>query len=136
MRFLWEEGWSVPFIGHISPGAGTGDFLQLWSTSAAGMMKNRHSEPESTQWISPTLGKEPVPPRPASGAGCSLRSLFDTLQAEVDKLHFPAISGTSIGRRYAVGCRHSSTRSKDLLVASYLAVGLVQTRQGTAWPLG
>jgi type VI secretion system protein VasJ len=63
--------------------------------------------------------------------------LFDTLQAEVDKLTSPSVAGTVDWEKVVrLSADILATRSKDILVASYLAVGLVQTRRGDGLALG
>lgn len=112
-----------------------GDFLQLWSTSAAGGARNSIGT-EYAMDIA-LLGKESIRPEQPAGLDVRYDPLFDTLQAEVDKLTSPAIAGTVDWEKVVrLSADILATRSKDLLVASYLAVGLIQTRQGDGLALG
>ncbi|WP_298436737.1 type VI secretion system protein TssA [Geobacter sp.] len=112
-----------------------GDFLHLWSASEAGGWKNSIGT-EYAMDIA-TLGREPVRPDQPVGQDVRYDPLFDTLQAEVDKLTSPAIAGTIDWEKVVrLAADILATRSKDLLVASYLAVGLVQTRKGDGLALG
>lgn len=112
-----------------------GDFLHLWSASDAGGWHNSIGT-EYAMDIA-TLGKEPVRPDQPVGEDVRYDPLFDTLQAEVDKLTSPAVAGTVDWEKVVrLSADILATRSKDLLVASYLAVGLVQTRGGDGLALG
>ncbi|MBT1072784.1 type VI secretion system protein TssA [Pelotalea chapellei] len=112
-----------------------GDFLQLWSTSASGGVTNSIGTEYAMDIAS--LGKDPVRPDQPVGQDVRYEPLFDTLQAEVDKLTSPAVAGAVDWEKVVrLAADILATRSKDLLVASYLAVGLVQTRKGDGFALG
>lgn len=112
-----------------------GDFLHLWSASEEGGWKNSIGT-EYAMDIA-TLGREPIRPDQPVGQDVRYDPLFDTLQAEVDKLTSPAVAGTIDWEKVVrLSADILATRSKDLLVASYLAVGLVQTRGGDGLALG
>lgn len=112
-----------------------GDFFQLWSAAEAGALENSIG----TEYVMDiaTLGKDPIRPDQPVGQDVRYDPLFDTLQAEVDKLTSPAIAGTIDWEKVVrLAADILATRSKDLLVASYLAVGLVQTRREDGLVLG
>lgn len=112
-----------------------GDFLHLWFASDAGGWENSIGN-EYAMDIA-TLGKEPIRPDQPVGEDVRYDPLFDTLQAEVDKLTSPAVAGAVDWEKVVrLSADILATRSKDLLVASYLAVGLVQTRGGDGLALG
>lgn len=112
-----------------------GDFLQLWSTSSTGGAKNSIGTEYAMDIAA--LGKEPVRPDQPAGQDVRYDPLFDSLQAEVDKLTSPSVAGTIDWEKVVrLAADILATRSKDLLVASYLAVGLIQTRQGDGLALG
>ncbi|GLI38316.1 type VI secretion system protein TssA [Geobacter hydrogenophilus] len=123
------------FLASYRRALAPGDFLHLWSASDAGGWPNSIGT-EYAMDIA-TLGKEPVRPDQPVGEDVRYDPLFDTLQAEVDKLTSPAIAGTVDWEKVVrLSVDILATRSKDLLVASYLAVGLVQTRGGDGLALG
>lgn len=123
------------FLASYRRALAPGDFLHLWSASDAGGWHTSIGT-EYAMDIA-TLGKEPVRPDQPVGEDVRYDPLFDTLQAEVDKLTSPAIAGTIDWEKVVrLSADILATRSKDLLVASYLAVGLVQTRGGDGLALG
>ncbi|RNC71726.1 MAG: type VI secretion system protein TssA [Desulfuromonadales bacterium] len=123
------------FLAFYRRALAPGDFLHLWSASEAGGWKNSIGT-EYAMDIA-TLGREPVRPDQPVGQDVRYDPLFDTLQAEVDKLTSPAVAGTIDWEKVVrLSADILATRSKDLLVASYLAVGLVQTRGGDGLALG
>jgi len=76
------------------------------------------------------LGKEPIDGDSPTGSDCRYEPEFETLQAEIDKLSSPTASGKvdwALVVKTAAGILQK--QSKDLTVASYLAVGLVQVHQ-------
>ncbi|ABB30520.1 type VI secretion-associated protein, VC_A0119 family [Geobacter metallireducens RCH3] len=123
------------FLASYRRALAPGDFLHLWSASDAAGWPNSIGT-EYAMDIA-TLGKEPVRPDQPVGDDVRYDPLFDTLQAEVDKLTSPAIAGNIDWEKVVrLSADILATRSKDLLVASYLAVGLVQTRGGDGLALG
>lgn len=123
------------FLASYRRALAPGDFLHLWSVSDAGGWHTSIGT-EYAMDIA-TLGKEPVRPDQPVGEDVRYDPLFDTLQAEVDKLTSPAVAGTVDWEKVVrLSADILATRSKDLLVAGYLAVGLVQTRGGDGLALG
>jgi type VI secretion system protein VasJ len=77
-----------------------------------------------------TLGKEPVSTDRPAGADARYDPLYEELQAEVDKLSSPTAEGAlDWAKVVTLSAQILGTKSKDLLVASYLAVGLIHTRK-------
>jgi type VI secretion system protein VasJ len=77
-----------------------------------------------------SLGKEPVSPDRPAGADIRYDPLFEDLQAEVDKLSSPTAEGALDWTKVVtLSAQILGTKSKDLLAASYLAVGLIHTRK-------
>ena len=76
-----------------------------------------------------TLGKEPVRSDQPAGSGVRYDPLFDQLQAEIDRASLPAVAGAvDWDKVVRLAAEILSQKSKDLLVAGYLAVGLIQVR--------
>jgi type VI secretion system protein VasJ len=76
------------------------------------------------------LGKTPIQADAPSGADMRYDADFDALQTEIDKLTSPTATTPVDWVHVAEGAaRILETKSKDLTVASYLAVALVCTRQ-------
>jgi len=76
------------------------------------------------------LGKQPILPDQPAGEDVRYDPLFEELQAEVDKFSSPSASGAvEWDKIVKLSSDILSRKSKDLLVASYLAVALVQTRK-------
>lgn len=77
-----------------------------------------------------TLGKEPLEGDKPTGIDVRYEPEFEILQTEIDKLGSPTSSGQVDWRQIVKTSVHIlSLQSKDLTVASYLAVGLVYTEQ-------
>lgn len=76
-----------------------------------------------------TLGKQPISDALPAGSDVRNEDDYDTLQAEIGKMSNPVASG-SIDWQQVVALSETilSTKSKDLLVASYLTGALLQTR--------
>ena len=76
------------------------------------------------------LGKEPIPGDNPAGSDCRYETAFETLQAEIDKLSSPTAEGKVDWAKVTQWAADIlAGKSKDLTVASYLAVGLVRERQ-------
>lgn len=76
------------------------------------------------------LGKEPIPGDKPTGNDCRYEESFETLQAEIDKMSSPTASGNvDWSKIVELSSNILLEQSKDLTVAGYLAVGLVQTRK-------
>jgi len=74
------------------------------------------------------LGKEPVSADEPVGHDVRYDPLFDLLQAEIDRGSLPAVAGAvDWAKVIALAAEILRDKAKDLQVASYLAVGLVQT---------
>lgn len=77
-----------------------------------------------------TLGKAAVPGDAPAGADIKYDADFEKLQDEIDKLSSPTASGEVDWRGIVkTAADILANKSKDLTVASYLAVGLIITRQ-------
>lgn len=77
-----------------------------------------------------TLGKDPIHPDRPTGEDVRYHPLFDQLQAEVDRSSLPSLAGAVDWEKVvSISSEILSTKSKDLLVAGYLAVGLMHTRK-------
>ena len=77
-----------------------------------------------------TLGKDPIPGDAPAGADVKYDADFEKLQDEIDKLSSPTASGEVDWRGIVKTAGEIlANKSKDLTVASYLAVGLIITRQ-------
>lgn len=75
-----------------------------------------------------TLGKSPIEGDKPAGIDVRYEPEFETLQNEIDKLGSPTASGqVDWDRIVNTAVKILETQSKDLTVASYLAVGLVRT---------
>ncbi len=76
------------------------------------------------------LGKEPISAEQPTGSDIRYDPVFEELQAEVDKLSSPVAIGTIDWEKVVkLASDILARKSKDLLVASYLAVALIYTRQ-------
>lgn len=123
------------FLASFRRALAPGDFSHLWSVPDAGGWHASIGTEHALDIAS--IGKEPVCPERPAGEDIRYDPLFDALQAEIDKLTSPAAAGTVDWERVVrMAADILATRSKDLLVASYLAVGLVQTRGGDGLALG
>jgi len=77
-----------------------------------------------------SLGKEPIKPDQPAGSDIRYDPIFEDLQAEVEKLSTPsAASAVDWGKVVNLASEILAQKSKDLLVASYLAVALIYTRK-------
>jgi len=77
-----------------------------------------------------SLGKSPISPDQPTGADVRFEPLFEDLQAEIGKLS--SVSGpgnVDWGKITKLSSEILKEKSKDLLVASYLAVALIYHRQ-------
>ena len=84
-----------------------------------------------------SLGKEPIKAEQPAGADVRYDPLFENLQAEVDKLSTPsAVSAVDWGKIVNLSSEILAQKSKDLLVASYLAVALIYTRKFEGLAIG
>ena len=76
------------------------------------------------------LGKQPVRPEQPAGDDARYDPLYEELQAEVDKFSSPSASGAVDWEKVVrLSSDILSQKSKDLLVASYLAIALIQTKK-------
>jgi type VI secretion system protein VasJ len=76
------------------------------------------------------LGKAPIAGDKPAGGDCRYDAAFESLQAQIDKLASPTASGkVDWPRVVELSTAILSETSKDLIVAGYLAVGLIHTRQ-------
>jgi len=76
------------------------------------------------------LGKEPISAEQPAGCDVRYEPLFDQLQGEIDRSTLPALAGAVDWEKVVnLSAELLSSKSKDLLVAGYLAVGLVHTRR-------
>lgn len=83
------------------------------------------------------LGKTPVSKEKSTGSDVRYDPLFEELQAEVDKLSSPTATGTlDWGKVAKASAAILSGKSKDLLVAGYLAVSLIHTRKAEGLAVG
>ena len=72
------------------------------------------------------LGKEPIHPEQPTGSDVRYEPEFELLQAEIDKLSVPSASGELDWKKVSdLASGILSQKSKDLLVASYLAVSQI-----------
>jgi len=71
------------------------------------------------------LGKQPIRPDQPAGDDVRYDPQYEELQAEVDKFSSPSASGAVDWEKVV----NLSQKSKDLLVASYLAIALIQTKK-------
>lgn len=111
------------------------DFMRLWSISSIGAGKNIIGTEYSMDLSE--LGRLPVSNDRPTGCDVRYDPAFDELQTEVDKLSSPALAGSVDWEKV---CRFSADilahKSKDLLVASYLAVALIHTRGADGFVMG
>ncbi len=83
------------------------------------------------------LGKQPIEEGKPAGSDVRYDPEFEALQAEMDKLSSPTASGEVSWEKVSDLCRSIlSTKSKDLLVASYLCLAQIQIRQLEGLGLG
>jgi len=84
-----------------------------------------------------SLGKQPISQDQPAGADIRFEPLFEELQSEVGKLS--SISGPASvdwGKVLKLSSEILAEKSKDLLVASYLAVALIYNRQVEGFAIG
>lgn len=111
------------------------DFVQLWSVSSPGSWKNVIGTEYSMDLSA--LGKQPINTEKPAGTDVRYDPAYDELQSEVDKLSSPAAAGSVNWEkvvRFATDILMN--KSKDLLVASYLAVALIHTRRNDGFTVG
>jgi type VI secretion system protein VasJ len=77
-------------------------------------------------WV---IGKEPISPDQPTGNDVRYEPEFEKLQAEIDKLSSPTEAVTDWKKVVGLGTQILEQKSKDLLVASYLAVALIHRQQ-------
>ncbi|MGC8808692.1 MAG: type VI secretion system protein TssA [bacterium] len=83
------------------------------------------------------LGKEPIQPDQPAGQEARYTPEYEQLQAEIDKLSLPsASSGVDWRKVENLAGIILSQKSKDLAVASYLAVALIYNRQVEGLAIG
>ena len=76
------------------------------------------------------LGKEPISPDKPAGSDVRYEPEFEQLQAEVDKISIPSASGGIDWKKVSnLAVTILGEKSKDLLVACYLAVSQIHIRQ-------
>jgi len=76
------------------------------------------------------LGKQPIRPEQPAGDDVRYDPQYEELQAEVDKFSSPSASGAvDWDKVVKLSSDILSQKSKDLLVASYLAIALIQTKK-------
>lgn len=77
-----------------------------------------------------SLGKDPISPDQSAGSDVRYDPEFDSLQAEIDKLFSPsAVDRTDWKKVSDISINILSTKSKDILVACYLAVSRIHINQ-------
>jgi type VI secretion system protein VasJ len=83
------------------------------------------------------LGKEPIQEGQPTGSDVRYDPVFEELQAEMGKLSSPlGISAMDWRKVVSLASEILNQKSKDLLVASYLAVALIYTHQAEGWGIG
>lgn len=83
------------------------------------------------------LGKEPIPGSQPTGSDIRYDPEFEELQAEIGKLSSPlGISAMDWQKVVRLSSEILNQKSKDLLVASYLAVALIYTHRTEGWDIG
>ena len=77
-----------------------------------------------------SLGKDPIQPDQSAGSDVRYEPEYEELQAEIDKLSVPSASGGTDWEKVSdLAGAILANKSKDLLVASYLAVSQVHMRR-------
>ncbi|HUT71272.1 MAG TPA: type VI secretion system protein TssA [Desulfatiglandales bacterium] len=77
-----------------------------------------------------SLGKDPIQPDQPAGSDVRYEPEYEELQAEIDKLSVPSASGGTDWKKVSdLAAAILANKSKDLLVASYLAVSQVHMRR-------
>ncbi len=83
------------------------------------------------------LGKEGIDAKNPTGVNIRYETEFDELQTEIDKLSSPTSSGSfDWGKVIKISSEILAGKSKDLLVASYLAVALIHTQKTDGLSVG
>lgn len=83
------------------------------------------------------LGKVPISDDSPAGADVRYEPEFEQLQGEIDKLSSPTAQGGPDWKKVVeISSEILEKKSKDLLVASYLAAGLMHTQQVEGLSLG
>lgn len=83
------------------------------------------------------LGKTPIDPDHPTGSDSRYEPDFEQLQGEIDKLSSPSAATTIDWKKVmALASEVLTKKSKDLLVAGYLAVSLIYTRQIEGFAIG
>ncbi len=84
-----------------------------------------------------SLGKEPISPDQPTGSDVRYEPAFEELQAEIDKLSSPSAAGGVDWKKVTtVASEILAGKSKDILVASYLAVAQLYTDKMEGLALG
>jgi type VI secretion system protein VasJ len=81
-----------------------------------------------TDGMTSTLGTQPIPGNKPAGATARYEPEFAQLEAEISKLGNPAGGEVKWADVISLSKTILSEKSKDLLVGSYLAYGLLQTQ--------
>ncbi|NOQ95652.1 MAG: hypothetical protein GQ555_03435, partial [Desulfobacterales bacterium] len=77
-----------------------------------------------------SLGKDPIQPDQPAGSDVRYEPEYEELQAEIDKLSVPSASGGTDWKKVSdLAGAILAEKSKDLLVATYLAVSQVHMRR-------
>lgn len=77
-----------------------------------------------------SLGKDPIKPNQPAGSDVRYEPEYEQLQAEIDKLSLPSASGGIDWKKVSdLAVSILDKKSKDLLVASYLAVSQIHMRR-------
>lgn len=83
------------------------------------------------------LGKQPISTDYPAGSDVRYDPSFDELQSEVDKLSSPAAAGSVDWEKLTrLATDILTNKSKDMLVAGYLAVALIHTRRNDGFCVG
>ena len=83
------------------------------------------------------LGKTPIHPETPTGSDARYDPDFEVLQSEIDKLSSPsAANGVDWKKVSDTAARILSEKSKDLMAASYLAVGQIHLNQIDGFAVG
>jgi len=76
------------------------------------------------------IGKTPISPDSPTGSDLRYEPEYEEIQNEIDKLSSPSASNVVNWKRVIdLGTEILSKKSKDILIASYLGVGLVNAKQ-------
>jgi type VI secretion system protein VasJ len=111
------------------------DFLSLWSTLGVSVGRTVLGTEFSLDLSE--LGWLPVSAEKPAGSDVRYDAAFDALQTEVDKLSSPALAGSVNWEKV---CRSAADilmhKSKDVLVAGYLAVAVLHIRGADGFAMG